>query len=163
VALDDVLLLEWPREARPPGARVELVERAEERLARDDVDVDAGLLVVPEGVPERRLGRLVLRDLVLLGGQPLLEVGVAPLAGVRHRPLPAAPRPVGGAEDGQGKQDQAADAPGNEDESHGWLDAPRQLRFPRRRGVSTVTRSRDRRPGLAGLRLPCSAGRKSLD
>src|SRR5262249_44468772 len=43
VPLDDVLLVERPREARPPGARVELVERAEERLARDDVDVDARL------------------------------------------------------------------------------------------------------------------------
>ena len=46
--------IERLREARPAGARVVLVERAEQRLARDDVDVDPGLVVVPVLVAERR-------------------------------------------------------------------------------------------------------------
>ena len=46
----------WLGEARPAGAGVELVERAEQRLAGDDVDVDAGLVVVPVLIVERRLG-----------------------------------------------------------------------------------------------------------
>src|SRR5689334_3203035 len=67
------------REARPAGAGVELVERAEERLAAHDVDVDAGGVVVPVGVVERRLGAVLLRHLVLLGGEPLAQLGVARL------------------------------------------------------------------------------------
>src|SRR5690606_18083500 len=46
------------REARPPRARVILVERAEERLAVDRVDVQAGTEVVPVSVLKRRLCRV---------------------------------------------------------------------------------------------------------
>src|SRR6185436_2784070 len=42
-----VRLVDRLLEARPAGFRVELVERAEERLAGRDVDEDAGLVVVP--------------------------------------------------------------------------------------------------------------------
>ena len=51
-ALPHVLRLERPGEARPAGAGVELVERAEERLARDDVDVDSRA----RGCPSTRSG-----------------------------------------------------------------------------------------------------------
>src|SRR5439155_11512568 len=81
----DVLVLERASEARPSGSRVELVERAEERLAGGDVDVDARLLAVPEGVVERRLGGLVLGHLVLLLGERLVELRVAGLAVGLHR------------------------------------------------------------------------------
>jgi hypothetical protein len=37
-----------------PVPAVELADRGEQRLAGHDVDVDAGLLVVPVLVPERR-------------------------------------------------------------------------------------------------------------
>jgi hypothetical protein len=43
-----------PRCATEPGAAVELADRGEQRLAGHDVDVDAGLLIVPVLVPERR-------------------------------------------------------------------------------------------------------------
>src|SRR5262245_45032101 len=43
IGLDDVRRRERPREARPTGAAVELVLRAEQRLAGDDVDVDPGV------------------------------------------------------------------------------------------------------------------------
>src|SRR3982750_2499417 len=55
-------------EPRPAGAAVVLVERREERLARDHVHVQAGLVVVPVLVAERRLGAVVLRHLGLGGG-----------------------------------------------------------------------------------------------
>ena len=45
--LHDVARLEGLREARPPRAGIELVEGAEERLARHDVDVDPLAMVVP--------------------------------------------------------------------------------------------------------------------
>ena len=48
---------------------VELLGRSEQRLAGDDVDVQAGFLVVPELVVERRLGAALLGDVVLLPGQ----------------------------------------------------------------------------------------------
>src|SRR5207302_9542314 len=70
---------ERPGEARPAGARFELVERAEQRLAGHDVDVDPLLVVVPELVVERRLGALVLRDGILFGRQKLLQLRVGGL------------------------------------------------------------------------------------
>ena len=63
--IDDMLGFDRLREARPTGARLELVERAEQRLAADDVDVQAGLVVVPKFVAEGRLGGVVLRHFVL--------------------------------------------------------------------------------------------------
>ena len=74
--LGDVVRLDRLDEARPAGAGVELVGRGEERLARDHVHVDAGLVVVPELVAERRLGGAALGDVVLLGGELALELGV---------------------------------------------------------------------------------------
>ena len=67
-------VLDGPREARPARARLELVERAEERLAGRDVDVDPRLVVVPELVPERRFGRVVLRHFELQRRQLLLQL-----------------------------------------------------------------------------------------
>src|SRR5262249_40243812 len=61
----DVPLLEGLREARPTRARLELVERGEERLSRDHVHVDPGRVVVPVLVGEGPLGPRVLRDVVL--------------------------------------------------------------------------------------------------
>ena len=66
----NVVRLEGDREARPAGVAVELADRGEQRLAGHDVDVDAGLLVVPVLVPERRLGAVLLSDPVLLRGKP---------------------------------------------------------------------------------------------
>src|SRR5712692_349309 len=76
LALADVPGLERPREAGPAGAGVVLVERAEERLAGDDVDVDAGPVVVPVLVAEGRLRALVLGHPVLHGGERLLQRGI---------------------------------------------------------------------------------------
>src|SRR5439155_5915386 len=57
--LRDVAGLERLREARPAGARVELVARAGQRLAGHDVDVDPVLMIVPELVLEGALRGLV--------------------------------------------------------------------------------------------------------
>src|SRR5207245_2804075 len=70
----DVRGVERTGEARPAGARLELVGRAEEGLAGDDVDVDPRGVIVPEGAAEGALGRRVLRHLVLHRRQALLEL-----------------------------------------------------------------------------------------
>src|SRR5882762_2016939 len=85
-SLADVARLEGLREARPPRARVELVERAEERLAGHDVHVDPRLMVVPVLVVERRLGGLVLGHLVLPRRQRAAQLGVAWLPEVHRVP-----------------------------------------------------------------------------
>ena len=72
----DVLGHERTREARPAGAGLELVGRAEERLAGDDVHVNARLVVVPICVLERPLGGFVLRDLVLQRRELFLQAVV---------------------------------------------------------------------------------------
>ena len=60
--LDDVRGLDRAGEARPAGSAVELVGRREQRLARDDVDVDAVVVVVPVLVAERGFGAVLLGD-----------------------------------------------------------------------------------------------------
>src|ERR1700739_841798 len=62
---------------------VELADRGEQRLAGYDVDVDAGLLVVPELVVERRLGAARLGYLVPLRPQPGDGLGILAVV-VRH-------------------------------------------------------------------------------
>src|SRR6266581_2490745 len=52
----DVARLERPREARPSGAGIVFVERAEQRLAGYDVHVDPVLMIVPVLVLEGTLG-----------------------------------------------------------------------------------------------------------
>src|SRR3569623_1143982 len=66
-------------EARPARARVELLGRAEQRLAGDDVDVDPRRVVLEVRVVERRLGAAVLGDLVLHQRQLLLELRIGRL------------------------------------------------------------------------------------
>src|SRR6266850_634701 len=82
--LPDRLGLERPIEARPAGAGVELVQRGEERLSRHHVHVDARLVMVPELVPERRLGGAALGDVVLFRSQTALQIGVGRALGGGH-------------------------------------------------------------------------------
>ena len=63
--LDHVGRIDRHREARPAAARVELLGGGEQRLSGDDVHVDAGLLLVPELVVERRLGGALLGHRIL--------------------------------------------------------------------------------------------------
>lgn len=76
---DDILGLERSGEARPAGAGLVLVERAEQGLTGDDVHVNAGGMVVPISVLEWRLGAVFLGHLELLGGQLFAELGLAGL------------------------------------------------------------------------------------
>src|SRR5205814_10422885 len=77
--LRDVIGVEWTSKARPTGARVELIERAEERLSRHDVHVDSCLMIIPEVVLERPFRRLVLRYFVLQWRQRATQLGVSRL------------------------------------------------------------------------------------
>src|SRR5215472_10741967 len=75
-ARDHVGRLDGSGEARPAGVAVELAGRGEQRLAGYDVNVDAGLGVVPVLVAERRLGAVLLGDPVLLRGKARDSLGV---------------------------------------------------------------------------------------
>src|SRR5262249_22083743 len=55
VSRNDVLGLDGFGEARPARAGLELVGRAEQRLTAHDVDVEAGVVVVPETVAKSGL------------------------------------------------------------------------------------------------------------
>ena len=52
-AFDNVVSLERNGEARPAAPAVELLQRSKQRLARNNVDIDSGVLLVPELVVER--------------------------------------------------------------------------------------------------------------
>ena len=57
--------LQRPGKTGPASAGLELVGRTEQGLSRDNIDIDAGLFVVPVFIPERRLGAILLGDLLL--------------------------------------------------------------------------------------------------
>src|SRR5258708_2851876 len=67
--LVDVGRLDRLGEARPAAARFEFVGRREQGLARHDVDVDAGLLVVEIRAGAGALGAALLGHAILLGRQ----------------------------------------------------------------------------------------------
>src|SRR3990167_10747638 len=66
-------------EARPSTAGIEFVGRGEQGLAADDIDVDAGLLIVQQFPTAGTLGAAFLGDMALLGRQ--LRNGFAGLYG----------------------------------------------------------------------------------
>src|SRR5438309_2339183 len=64
-------------ETGPAGAAIEFVERGEKRFVRDDIDINAGVVIVPVRVSKGRFGPVLARDMILLGGQlpPEFSVG----------------------------------------------------------------------------------------
>src|SRR5690606_41048843 len=77
----DVRRLDRPGEARPAAAGFELVAGGEQRLARDDVDVNAGLLVGEVLAGAGVFGATLLGDTELLRRQPGDGVGVLAVVG----------------------------------------------------------------------------------
>src|SRR6266540_4325875 len=65
------------RERRPAGAGLELLARAEERVAAPRTDVGPRLLRPEEAPGPGGLGAVAAQDLVLLRGEPLPPLGVA--------------------------------------------------------------------------------------
>ena len=65
----DIGRLDRLREARPAAADFKLVGRGKQRLARDDIDIDAGLLVMQIFAGARALGAALLGDAVLFRRQ----------------------------------------------------------------------------------------------
>src|SRR5207249_8606146 len=82
--------------------RFVLVERAEERLARHDVHVDACLMVVPVVVAERWLRPLMLGHLVLQWRERVLELRVTQLF-EGHR-IPSSCAALRGADPSEGRE-----------------------------------------------------------
>ena len=74
--LDHVFLRQWLGEAGPAGAAFEFIERTEEWLAADAVDVDAGFVIIPVFVAEGRLGAAFFRDVVLLWSEAFPQFGI---------------------------------------------------------------------------------------
>ncbi len=73
IALDDFFIRERLAEARPAAPGIEFIQRTEKRFAGNDVDVNAGFVIVPEVVAEGRLGIGVLRHLKLHRGELLFQ------------------------------------------------------------------------------------------
>src|SRR5437588_6728139 len=65
------------REAGPACAAVEFIERAEERLASDQIDINSGLVIVPVGVLKWSFRAAFSRYTILVFGQPASQLGVA--------------------------------------------------------------------------------------
>ena len=66
-ALDDEIVRDRFAKRRHAETAIEFVERREEWFAGNDIDVDAGVLVVPELILERRLGATLPHDEIFLG------------------------------------------------------------------------------------------------
>src|SRR5437762_9336946 len=64
------------RETGPACAAVELIERAEKRLARDDIDIDSGLVIIPVGILKRSFGAAFSRHAILIFGKLGPELGL---------------------------------------------------------------------------------------
>ena len=69
-----VLFCNWFGETRPAGAAVELIERSEKGLAADDIDINAGAMVIPIFIPKGWLGPALLGDVILLRGELFLQL-----------------------------------------------------------------------------------------
>jgi hypothetical protein len=65
--LDEEIFRDRFAECRHADAGIEFVERSEQWFAGDDIDVDAGTLVIPELVLIRRLGATFPHDEIFLG------------------------------------------------------------------------------------------------
>jgi hypothetical protein len=61
---------------READAGVEFVDRSEERFTANDVDVDAGLLIIPELILESPLAATLAHDGIFLGLQSLFQDGI---------------------------------------------------------------------------------------
>jgi hypothetical protein len=83
--LDHAGSIDGSAETRPTGAGIELVQGTKERLAGDNVHVDAGLVIVPIGIPERRLGPALLRHRKLLRAEGLAQLLPLRLLEFAHR------------------------------------------------------------------------------
>jgi hypothetical protein len=75
-SLDNVFCIKRSREARPTGTGFIFVFGAEKWLSGDDIDIDAILMIVPVLITVRRLGTIVLCDVVLERGKKRAEFGV---------------------------------------------------------------------------------------
>src|SRR2546428_7902820 len=62
---DDALVRNWLGEIGSPGAAVKLIERAKERLAGDDIDINSGTLIVPIIVMKCRLRSVLPGNAIL--------------------------------------------------------------------------------------------------
>src|SRR5882724_622417 len=56
-------------ETGPARTAVEFIQRAEERLTRDNIDVDSRLVIVPIGILKRSLRAAFARDVILVFAQ----------------------------------------------------------------------------------------------
>lgn len=75
--LDKEIVRNGFRERRQTDFTVELVDRREKRFEGNDIDVDAGLFVVPELILKRRLRAVLPHHAPLLGLQPAFQNSIA--------------------------------------------------------------------------------------
>ena len=66
--LSHLILRDRLGETGPPRAAVELIQRTEERFARDDIDVNPGLVIIPVSIVKRSFRAALTRDVILVFG-----------------------------------------------------------------------------------------------
>src|SRR5205085_12666668 len=72
--LGDLIFVNRFGETGPTTAAVEFIERTEERLAADHIDIDASVMIVPILISKWRFGAALLSDVILLRRQFLLQL-----------------------------------------------------------------------------------------
>jgi hypothetical protein len=76
-SLDEEIFRDRFTECGQADLAVEFVERCEEWFAGNDIDVDAGAVIIPELILERRFRAALPHDVIFLGFQSPLQDGVA--------------------------------------------------------------------------------------
>src|SRR5690606_6640346 len=79
--LCDILRCNGLPEAGPAGAGIVFVLAAEQGNSRARQNIDAGLLVVPVGIAERRFGAVFTHYMILIGAQHGAPFGISALNG----------------------------------------------------------------------------------
>src|SRR5882724_2058078 len=64
-------------ETGPACAAVEFIKGTKQRFARDNIDINAGLVIVPVSIVKRGLGAALPGDVILIFGQLAFQLGVA--------------------------------------------------------------------------------------
>src|SRR5260370_40869031 len=70
----NVLVVDWLCKAGPARADVEFIERREQRLPANNIDINSGAMIVPILIAKRRFGAALLGDVILLRRELLFQL-----------------------------------------------------------------------------------------
>src|SRR5436853_5362938 len=70
----NIFVVEWFCKAGPSAAAVEFIERREQRLPANDIDINSGAMIVPILIAKRWFGAALLGDVILLRRELLFQL-----------------------------------------------------------------------------------------